>query len=178
MAKFRPNLGQIWPKMAIFEFSQKIRKHHFFRLKRLGLVQKISKFWRTDWEKNAKNLHFWSFWAKKANFGQFLAKMAKMVKMIKKALGTFFLTFWTLTSYKISEKSDERFMRKSVADARTNVRTHERTDATPKVSNDRWSRDQKVRKTSMLGISIFSKCGERGVVRVVIRENRTPFIFS
>ena len=39
MVKFRPNLGQFWPKRAIFEFSQKMRKRLFFRLQRLGLVQ-------------------------------------------------------------------------------------------------------------------------------------------
>ena len=32
-------MTQIWPKRAIFEFSQKILKRHFFRLQRLGLVQ-------------------------------------------------------------------------------------------------------------------------------------------
>ena len=86
--------------------------------------------------KKCENLHFWSFWAKKAKFGQFLARMAKTVKIIKKALGTFFLIFWTLTLYKISEKSGERFPRKSVPHARTDGRTDARTDATPKVSND------------------------------------------
>ena len=30
MAEFRPNLGQFWPKWAIFEISQKKRKRHFF----------------------------------------------------------------------------------------------------------------------------------------------------
>ena len=34
-------MTQIWPKSAIFEFSQKIRKQHFFRLQRLGLVRQI-----------------------------------------------------------------------------------------------------------------------------------------
>ena len=41
----------------------------------------------------------------------------------------------------VSEKSNERFPRKSV----THERTYARTNTTPKVSNDRWSRDQKVR---------------------------------
>ncbi len=43
MAKFRPNLGQFWPKRAIFEISEKKRKRHFFstpetmlRAKKLG----------------------------------------------------------------------------------------------------------------------------------------------
>ena len=41
-------------------------------------------------------------------------------------------------NYKVSEKCNERFMKKR--DARTNART----DATPKVSNDRWSGDQNI----------------------------------
>ena len=64
------------------------------------------------------------------HFGQFLAKMAKTVKIIKKALGKFFLRLQALTNCKVSEKSNERFPRKSVAYGRTD----ERTDATPKVS--------------------------------------------
>ena len=44
ISDFKQKMTQIWPKGAIFEFSQKMRKRHFFfRLQRLGLVQKISK---------------------------------------------------------------------------------------------------------------------------------------
>ena len=32
-------MTQIWPKRAIFEFSQKIRKLNFLRPQRIGLVQ-------------------------------------------------------------------------------------------------------------------------------------------
>ena len=63
-----------------------------------------------------------------ANFEQFLAKT---VKIIKKALGTFFSRLQALTNCKVSEKSNERFPRKSVAHGRTDGRT------------DSWSRDQK-----------------------------------
>ena len=79
----------------------------------------------------------------KGPFWKFLAKMAKTVKIIKKALGTFFSHLQALTNCKVSEKSNERFPRKSVAYERTDVRTYERTDATPKVSTTSWSRDQK-----------------------------------
>ena len=79
-----------------------------------------------------------------ANFDQFLAKMAKTVKITKKALGTFFLRLQALTNSKVSEKNNERFPRKSVAYERTNERTHAHANTTPKVSNDHWSRDQKV----------------------------------
>ena len=70
---------------------------------------------------------FWSFLAKKGHFGQFLAKMAKTVKIFKKALGKFFSHLQALTNCKVSEKSNERFLRKSVAYVRTNERTDERT---------------------------------------------------
>ena len=70
-----------------------------------------------------------------ANFNQFLAKMAKTVKIIKKVLRKFFSHLQALTNCKVSEKSYERFPRKSVADGWT--------DATPKVSMTSWSRDQK-----------------------------------
>ena len=63
------------------------------------------------------------------HFDQFLAKT---VKIIKKALGTFFSHLQALTNCKVSEKSNERFPRKSV----TYERTHVRTNTTPKVSND------------------------------------------
>ena len=84
---------------------------------------------------------FLSFLAKKGHFGQFLAKT---VKIIKKALGTFFSHLQALTNCKVSEKSNERFPRKNVTDARTQERTavHKRI---LKTQNDRWSRDQKIR---------------------------------
>ena len=59
------------------------------------------------------------------HFDQFLAKMAKTVKIIKKALGTFFSHLQALTNCKVSEKSNERFTRKSVTDERTHGRTYE-----------------------------------------------------
>ena len=34
MAKFRPNLGQFWPKWVIFEFAQKSQNVKFVRLQR------------------------------------------------------------------------------------------------------------------------------------------------
>ena len=78
------------------------------------------------------------------HFDQFLAKMAKTVKIIKKALGTFFSHLQALTKCKVSEKSNERFPRKSVMDVRTNACTHVRTNTTPKVSNDFVERPIKV----------------------------------
>ena len=67
-------MGQFAPKSVIFEFSTKKRNRHFFRLQRLGFVQKIRKFQFAVFQKNAKNHHFWSFWP---NLGQFWSKWAK-----------------------------------------------------------------------------------------------------
>ena len=56
---------------------------------------------------------FWPNWAKRDFF-------------FKKALGTFFLPLQALTNCKVSEKSTERFPRKSVAYVRTCGRTNVR----------------------------------------------------
>ena len=60
------------------------------------------------------------------NFGQFLAKMGETGFFFKKELGTFFLPLQALPNCKVSEKSNERFPRKSLTDERTYERTHER----------------------------------------------------
>ena len=53
--------------------------------------------------------------------------MAKTVKIIKKSLGTFFSCLQALTNCKVSEKNNEQFPRKSIANERTYVRMHVRT---------------------------------------------------
>ena len=79
--------------------------------------------------KNAKNSilgilcqngQFWTVFGQNGKTGTFF----------KKALGTFFSRLQALTMRKVSEKSNERFPRKSIP----HVRTYERTDATHKVS--------------------------------------------
>ena len=89
--------------------------------------------------KQSEKPPFLVIFGQKGQIWKFLAKMAKTVKIIKKALGTFFSHLQALTNCKVSEKSNERFPRKSVPDDK---RTDERTDATPKVSTTSWSRDQ------------------------------------
>ena len=134
-------MTQIWPKRAIFEFYQKIRKRHFFRL-RLDLVQKIANSNERIAKKNAKNIHFWHFgpkWPILDSFGQ----NGQNGNFFKKALGTFFSHLQALTHCKVSEKNNERFREKAL---RTNEHTNVRTNTTPKVSNDRCSRDQKISK--------------------------------
>ena len=139
MVFIKENCGFSLPEIVFFSILKKKKKK-----KKKNFFSKF--FWRKYcWAITKSEWH-----TPKSKFGQFLAKMAKTVKIIKKALGTFFLTFWTLTSYKISEKSDERFPRKSVTDVRTYVRTHVRTDghtdATPKVSNDQLVERPKIRQ--------------------------------
>ena len=126
-------MTQIWPKRAIFEFSQKIRKRNFFRTPKTRLSIKNQQILINGLQKNAKNLHFWAFWAKMSNFGRFLAKMGKTVIFFKKALGTFFSRLQALTNCKVSEKCNERFSSNRVTDARTHVLT----DVNPQVSNER-----------------------------------------
>ena len=78
--------------MAIFEFSQKIRKRHFFPTPKTRLsTKKLANSNERIAKKNAKNLHFWAFWAKIANFGQFLAKMGK-TGFFQKSAWNIFLT--------------------------------------------------------------------------------------
>ena len=61
-----------------------------------------------------------------ANFGQFLVKMGETGFFFKKALGTFFPPLQALTNCQVSEKSNERFLRKSGTNERTDGRTDER----------------------------------------------------
>ena len=138
MAKFRPNLGQLWLKRAIFEISQKKRKHFFFRLQRLCFEKKLGK----------SDARFSKKMRKTSIFGHFGPKrpiLAKLVKMIKKALGKFFLTFWTLTSYKISEKSNERFPSKRVTNERAWIL---RSQATSSIDQQ-----EKITKMAIFGFS-------------------------
>ena len=92
-----------------------------------------------------KNLHFWVLLAKMANFREFLAKMDK-TGIFQKSAWNIFSRLQALNNCKVSEKSNERFLRNSV----THKHTNERTDATPKVSTTSWSRDQKVKKLAIL----------------------------
>ena len=101
------------PKLFFFDFEKKKFKFFFQNFVDEKYCRAITK---SEWH------------TPKSNFGQFLAKMAKTVKIIKKALGTFLSRLQALTKCKVSEKSKERFPRKSVTYVRTHVRTHVRTN--------------------------------------------------
>ena len=109
-------MTQIWPKRAIFEFSQKMRKRHFFPTPKTRLSTKNQQI-----AKNVKNLHFGHFGPKWPILDSFWPKWAKR-KFFNKALGTFFLRLQALTDCKVSEKSNERFSSNSVTYARTHGR--------------------------------------------------------
>ena len=89
MTKFKPNLGQFWPKRAIFEFSHKIRKRNFLSTPETRLSTKNYKILMNGLRKKCKNLHSWAFWAKRANFGSFWPKWAKREFFSKKRLENF-----------------------------------------------------------------------------------------
>ena len=73
-------------------------------------------------KKECKNLHVFILSQK----GQFWTVFGQNGENDKKS--AFFLTFWSSTSYKISEKSEKV------------SHTHIQTDVTPKVWTTRWSR--------------------------------------
>ena len=79
--------------------------------------------------------------------------MAKTVKIIKKALGTFYSHLQALTNCKVSEKSNERFPRKSMAHIRMDERTDGRTNG-----HTRLLRSQRPvgRETKKWGSQTFS----------------------
>ena len=115
-------MTQIWPKRAIFEFSQKTRKRHFFQLQRLGLVQKIANSNERIAEKKWKTSIFGHFGPKWQIFDSFWPKWAKR-EFFKKAIGTFLSRLQGQTNGKVSEKSNERFSSNHVTDVHTDVRT-------------------------------------------------------
>ena len=72
--------------------------------------------------------------------GQFWTVFGQMVKIIKSAWNRTFFSHLQTLSVKFQKKVMNSFQEKAL---RMDERTHERTHATPKVSNDRWSRNQK-----------------------------------
>ena len=105
MAKFRPNLGQFWPKRAIFEFSQKMRKRHFFSTPETRLsTKKIANYNERIAIKMRKTSIFEHFGPKRPILDSFWPKWAKRDFFFKKALGTFLSRLQALTNCKVSEK--------------------------------------------------------------------------
>ena len=94
-----------------------LRFFRFFRLQRLCFEQKLEILIRGS-GKNAKNLSFFVILGQKGQNGE---------NYQKKTLGTFFSLLQAPTNFKVSEKSNEQFPRKSVAFVRMDGRTNGQT---------------------------------------------------
>ena len=131
---------KIWPKRAFLNFPKKCENVIFFRLQRLGLVQKLAN--SNEWiAKKCENLHFWQFGPKWPILDSFWPKWAKREFFSKKRLVHFSRAY---KPCKVSEKSNERFSSNRVTDGRTYGRTHEWTRILRSPTNS--SRDQKMVK--------------------------------
>ena len=124
-------MTQIWPKRALFEFSQKILKRIFFPTPKTRLSKKRGNSNERIAKKNAKNLHFGHFGPKWPILDSFWPKWAKR-EFFQKSAWNIFSRLQALTNCKVSEKSNERFSSNRV----TYARTYARTDVNPQVSND------------------------------------------
>ena len=69
MTKFEPNLGQFWPKRAIFEFSHKMRKRHFVSTPETRLSTKNYKILMNGLQKKWEKPPFLDFLAKMGEMG-------------------------------------------------------------------------------------------------------------
>ena len=105
MAKFRPNLGQFWPKRAIFQISLKNQRRNIFWTAEARLPAKIRKFQRAVFEKNAKNPPFLGVLGQKRRFwtifGQKEAIFEFSVKKRKRHFFTHFFSFFNTKNQKI-----------------------------------------------------------------------------
>ena len=61
LAKFRPNLGQFWPKWAIFQISLKNQSRHYFLIPETRRSAKIRKFQCEVFGKKCETLIFEHF---------------------------------------------------------------------------------------------------------------------
>ena len=103
ISDFQQKITQIWPKRAIFEFSHKMRKRIFFRLQRLGLVEKLPNSYEWIVEKCKKTSIFGHF-GPKGQFWTVFGQNGQNGNFFKKALGTFLPRLQALTNCKVSEK--------------------------------------------------------------------------
>ena len=67
----RTNLGQFWPKRAIFQISLKNQSRHFFSIPETRLPAKNQKIPLRSFREKSEKL---PFWAKKTNFALFFGK--------------------------------------------------------------------------------------------------------
>ena len=99
--------GSIWAKMGHFWIFNKKAKSSFFRLQRLGFMQRNRKFQFAVFEKkNANNLCFWAFWVKMDQIGPKRGHFWIFGQKVKTSPSFFFQN-------KILENTNGRFQRKS-----------------------------------------------------------------
>ena len=113
MAKFRPNLGQFWPKWVILNLSRKWN-HQLFSTPDTRLKPKKLQI-RKNWlqEKCKKHPFVWNFGSKWPILDSFWPKWAKLDFFSKKHL-KLFLHLQALNNLKDSEKSNEGIPRKKI----------------------------------------------------------------
>ena len=97
-------MTQIWPKRAIFEFSQKMQKRHFFPTPKTRLSTKKLANSNERIAKKCEKPPFLGILGQNGQFWTVLDKMGKTGFFFKKAVGTFFWRLQALTNCKDSEK--------------------------------------------------------------------------
>ena len=120
-------MTQILPKRAIFEFSQKIWKPHFFPTPKTRLSTKNSQILMSGLWKKCEKPPFLGILGQNGQFWTVFDQNGQNGNFFKKALGTFFSCLQALTNWKVSEKSNERFSSNRVTYGRTDGHTYRRT---------------------------------------------------
>ena len=144
MAKFRPNLGQCWPKRAIFQISQKNQSQNIF-LDCRGQAS-CKKFGNSNAQFSKKMLKtpiFGYFRPKRPILDHFWPKTGHHRIFREKAKTSPFTHFFLIFQYKKSENSNAQIFGKMG----TNVRMNVRTEVNPKVH--RLRRETKNQKLPM-----------------------------
>ena len=103
ISDFKEKMTQIWPKRDIFEFFHKMIKHNFFRLQRLGLVQKIENS-NERIAKKCEKLPFLGILGQNGQFWTVFGQNGQNGNFLQKALGKFFSCLKALINCKVSEK--------------------------------------------------------------------------
>ena len=115
-------MTQIWPKRAIFEFSQKKRKRHFFPTPKTRLSTKNQQILMNGLRKKCEKSPFLGILGQNGQFLTVFGQNWQNGNCFQKSAWNIFLA---LTNCKVSEKSNKRFLRNCV----TNEQTYKRTRA-------------------------------------------------
>ena len=123
-----PQAMYFWPKNGQNSQNKNFPRHNtairWFKTIVPSFWPSFTQIWCVDSKKMSKNLIFWLKMAKNGKNWPFLAKNGQTRIFFKNPLGTFFQTHQDVAFCKKSSKSDARFSRYAVTDARTDGRTH------------------------------------------------------